>query len=76
METGLHKFHMLFQQLGLPAEAADIERFITDHRPLPAELKLADAPFWNDSQRRLLCQSLADDADWSSLVDQLSVSLR
>lgn len=76
MESGQHKFCELFKQLGLPADGQSIERFIATHRPLPRGLKLADAVFWNDSQRGLLRQSIADDADWAPLVDQLSVRLR
>jgi len=76
MESGLHKFCELFQQLGLPADVPSIERFIASHRPLPADVRLADAPFWSDSQRALLRQSISDDADWAALVDQLSLRMR
>ena len=76
MESGLHQFFELFKQLGLPADEPAIERFITTHRPLPPELKLADAPFWSESQRALLRQSISEDADWAAVVDQLSVRLR
>lgn len=76
MEPVQHSFHQLFEQLGLPADAPSIERFIATHRPLPTGVRLADAPFWNDGQRALLRQAIADDADWAVLVDQLSLSLR
>lgn len=76
MESGQHRFCELFKQLGLPADGPSIESFIASHRPLPRGLRLADAPFWNDSQRALLRQSIADDADWAALVDQLSLRLR
>jgi len=76
MENEQHEFGELFQQLGLPADGPAIEHFITTHRPLPASLKMADAPFWNESQRALLRQSISEDANWAVLVDQLSVRLR
>jgi len=76
MESGQHKFCELFRQLGLPADGPSIEHFIATHRPLPAGLRMSDAHFWNEGQRALLRQAIADDADWAGLVDQLSVRLR
>lgn len=76
MENGQHQFCQLFKQLGLLADKQSIERFIVSHRLLPADMNLADAPFWDDAQRALLKQAHADDADWSALVDQLNLRLR
>ena len=43
MESPIHQLGDLFLQLGLPAEAPEIERFIAAHRPLPHGTALADA---------------------------------
>jgi len=76
MEAQQHEISKLFQQLGLPADKQSIETFITKHRPLPADMKLSEAPFWDDSQRAMLKQAYAEDADWAVLFDQLNVRLR
>jgi hypothetical protein len=75
MEQGQHELSDLFQQLGLPADAAAIEDFINAHRPLPDTVKVSEAPFWNKSQRTLLSQAIKDDADWAPWVDQLNTRL-
>ena len=41
----------LFAQLGLPAEAQQIEDFITARRPLANGVALYRAPFWSPAQR-------------------------
>ena len=46
METLQHSMSDLFSQLGLSTEPGEIERFIATHSPLPATVRLADAPFW------------------------------
>ena len=71
-----HRFTELFSQLGLPADAAAIEAFVTAHAPLPGDLRLEDAPFWSPSQARLLREELCVDADWSEVIDQLNLLLR
>lgn len=76
MESGAHTFSDLFRQLGLPADASAIERFLASHRPLPPGTSLEDAPFWTTGQRQLIREQLAHDADWSEVVDQLSLALR
>jgi hypothetical protein len=76
MEKSIHTLCDLFEQLGLPCSAADIDAFIDSHRPLAAQTALFDAPFWNPSQREFLSQQLSADADWAELVDQLNVRLR
>ena len=50
MESPFHPMADLFKQLGLAAEPADIDQFITTHRPLPAGVSLCDSPFWSPSQ--------------------------
>ncbi len=76
MEKAFHHFNELFAQLGLPSDEAGIRRFITRHRPLTPELRLADAPCWNETQARFLREAIAQDADWAELVDQLDLALR
>lgn len=76
MEPGTHSLSNLFEQLGLPGDAAGIEGFIAAHRPLAAGTALADAPFWSPAQARFLREEVAEDADWAELVDQLNLMLR
>ena len=51
MDANLHTMSNLFAQLGLPADPAAIEEFISRHRPLGNEIALYRASFWTDSQR-------------------------
>ena len=71
MESPIHRLGDLFRQLGLPDDPAAIENFIATHRPLPAGVALADAPFWTPSQAQFLREEINDDADWAELVDSL-----
>jgi Protein of unknown function (DUF2789) len=76
MDSPFHRFDELFAQLGLPADNASIARFIATHGPLPGGVRLEDAPFWSPAQARLLREELAEDADWSEVIDRLSLALR
>lgn len=76
MEQPVHPFSELFRQLGLPADAESIQRFIRLHAPLAGDVKLADAPFWNAAQASFLRDELREDADWAEVVDQLNGALR
>lgn len=76
MEQPVHPLAELFKQLGLPAEPNAIDRFITDHTPLAADVTLADAPFWSPTQAAFLREEILEDADWAEVVDQLNVALR
>jgi Protein of unknown function (DUF2789) len=75
MQGPFHRFHELFAQLGLPDDSASIERFIADHAPLPADVKLHAAPFWTAAQSSFLHESCMQDADWAEQADQLNVAL-
>ncbi|WP_377155107.1 DUF2789 domain-containing protein [Roseateles sp. UC29_93] len=75
MEATNHQFHELFDQLGLPSSEAEIREFIGQHRPLPGDVKITEAPFWSEQQSRLLKELLLQDADWAEVVDQLNVAL-
>ncbi|MGG5292029.1 DUF2789 domain-containing protein [Pseudomonas shirazensis] len=76
MEAPTHQFADLFMQLGLENDAQSIDQFITLHSPLKNEIKLVDAPFWNDSQRAFLKEAVLEDADWAIPFDQLNEALR
>ena len=76
MQDHHHRFADLFEQLGLPADPKGIAAFIAAHRPLAAEIRLEDAPFWSPAQATLLREEIVRDADWAELVDQLNVALR
>lgn len=75
MDQPFHPFHELFAQLGLPDDEASITAFIKQHSPLPADMRLADAPFWTESQARLLKEQFIEDAEWVEVVDQLNLAL-
>lgn len=64
----------LFLQLGLDADEAAIAQFIKTHQ-LPADVRLAEAPYWNDAQRQFLSEQIKEDAAWAIVVDQLNESL-
>ncbi|MEY4907632.1 MAG: hypothetical protein RL260_1350 [Pseudomonadota bacterium] len=76
MDTLFHSMQELFAQLGLNDEPAAIRAFIAQHRPLPLEIRLFDAPFWSPSQRALIREKLQEDGDWSVLIDTLNTQLR
>ena len=76
MESCVHSLRNLFEQLGLPAEEADIARFVATHRPLAAGIALADPPCWSVAQAQFLREEIAEDADWAEIVDQLNLMLR
>jgi len=76
MDTSPHTLHSLFDQLGLPSWEEAIARFVDDHGPLDAQIELADAGFWSDSQRAFLKESILQDSDWAEVVDQLDALLR
>ena len=75
MEQPIHSLASLFKQLGLDADAASIDAFIASHSPLPAGMKIGDAPFWTPSQAALLKEEVLDDADWAVVVDELNMLL-
>lgn len=76
METPIHPLSALFAQLGLPDDAASIDRFIARHAPLDGAIPLAAAPFWTPAQAAFLREEIAEDADWAEVVDTLNARLR
>ncbi|WP_338416130.1 DUF2789 domain-containing protein [uncultured Sphaerotilus sp.] len=76
MDSLFHSMKELFAQLGLDDDPAAIRAFIAQHRPLPLETRLFDAPFWSPSQSALIREKLQEDGDWSVLIDTLNTQLR
>jgi hypothetical protein len=76
MENLQYAFHELFAQLGLPNDAHSIAQFLQTHRPLPGDVALPDAYFWNPAQETFLRESLLEDNGWAQQVDALSEALR
>ncbi|GAB1406640.1 DUF2789 domain-containing protein [Thermomonas brevis] len=74
MDTTASTMTHLFQQLGLPAGKDEIAAFIDAHQ-LAEDVRLSEAPFWNDGQRQFLREQLVVDADWAIVVDELSEAL-
>lgn len=76
MEQHHHDLNALFEQLGMDASPAAIQTFVRAHRPLAADIKLAEAPFWSASQSAFLREKVKEDADWAVVVDTLDAMLR
>lgn len=66
----------LFAQLGLDNSDSAIDAFVSKHRPLPAEVHIEDAPFWNESQKAFIKFEIEDDAEWAEVIDTLNGMLR
>ncbi len=76
METTFHPLKSLFEQLGLPADSDAIDQFIAMHAPLHPSILLAEASFWETSQKNFLRDELLKDADWTEIIDLLNAQLR
>ena len=77
MSDNFFRFHDLFAQLGLPNSPDAIAAFLNQHRPLPNDVLLADADFWDESQAQFIREKkLEDSPEWTQLIDQLSEALR
>jgi hypothetical protein len=76
MDQPVHPLKELFEQLGLPADAEAINRFIATHSPLPENITLSNAPFWTPAQAAFLREEFLEDADWIEIIDRLNVALR
>ncbi|MGS0681187.1 DUF2789 domain-containing protein [Shewanella sp. 125m-7] len=75
MDTTAQNFTQLFLQLGLESDDASIEAFISGHS-LANVIPLHEAPFWNKAQKHFLIESIAEDAQWSEVIDHLDTLLR
>ena len=69
-------FKNLFDQLGLLSDELSISGFLISHAPLADNIRLANAPFWSDSQAAFLREKISDDSEWAVVVDQLNTALR
>ncbi|MFH0256723.1 DUF2789 domain-containing protein [Vibrio rumoiensis] len=77
MEMHRHSLESLFEQLGLPSSADDINRFIHQHSSqLDHSQPIHRASFWTTSQSEFLKEAKKEDADWVEVVDQLDALLR
>ncbi|MBT9496054.1 MULTISPECIES: DUF2789 domain-containing protein [Zoogloea] len=76
MESHTHSIANLFAQLGLPNDEEAINTFIGTHAPLPHDVQLTNASFWTPAQATFLKTEIAEDADWSAVIDTLDVQLR
>jgi len=76
MDTSIHSLQTLFCQLGLADDEEQINAFIEKHGPLPLNIVISEANFWNESQAAFLAKSVEEDSDWCELVDELNCLLR
>jgi uncharacterized protein involved in type VI secretion and phage assembly len=76
MESHIHSLNALFEQLGLPSSDDEIQAFIQAHQAITPATCLSGADFWTPSQAAFLAEAIAEDADWSRVVDELDVRLR
>ncbi|MFM9155739.1 MAG: DUF2789 family protein [Polynucleobacter victoriensis] len=67
-----HSLEDLFAQLGLSSDAESIERFISEHRPIPNEVALYRASIWSSTQRTFLKEELIGDGEWALTIDELN----
>ncbi|PRA33075.1 DUF2789 domain-containing protein [Pseudomonas poae] len=74
MDAPIPTLETLFEQLGLESTPDAIDAFIVAH-PLPADVKLIDAPFWSAQQASFLKEELREDAEWAIAVDELNQRL-
>jgi hypothetical protein len=76
VEPPIHNLVALFKQLGLDNSKEAIEDFINKNKPLPGNVELHQAQFWNQSQASFLKEAIEADSDWAETVDILNVLLR
>jgi len=76
MDTSDHNsMTVLFEQLGLAAEADQIRKFLSEHRLFDNQ-RIEQADYWTPAQAAFLQQAIAEDSDWAELVDHLDAALR
>ena len=76
MEDSTPSMTRLFDQLGLPSRPAEIQLFFAEHRPLPEETVLFEAPFWTQSQAEFLRAEMQGDTDWAVVIERVNAALR
>ncbi len=75
MDTSKHDMNGLFNQLGLDSTRSGIYHFVKSHN-IEADVTIDEAPFWSSSQASFIADSIAEDGDWSEIIDQLDAMLR
>lgn len=75
MLPNTHELHHLFDQLGLPSEEADIDRFLARHH-LQDDERIFQAQFFTPQQQAFLKEGWKADSDWCTPIDQLDLRLR
>lgn len=76
MEPITHNMNALFAQLGLDNSDEAIEAFIASTDSIAGDVPLHGAEFWSSSQAAFLKEAIAEDSDWSEVVDALNARLR
>lgn len=74
MTDGERNINMLFEQMGMDGDDAAVEEFIRNNQ-LPQSVKLSDATFWTDNQRKFLKDEYHADAGWIEIIDELNTRL-
>ena len=74
MTDGERNINMLFEQMGMDGDDAAIEAFIQKNQ-LPQSVKISDATFWTDNQRKFLKDEYRADAGWIEIIDELNTRL-
>lgn len=75
MDIMTHDLGALFAQLGLDSDPASIDAFIAKNYPLPDDVKVSQAHFWSENQKRFLKEEMLIDAQWAPAVDELNARL-
>lgn len=76
MDRSKHDLAGLFAQLGLDDTRSGIYHFVKLHKIRQDDVLLAQAEFWSSSQASFIADELAQDGDWSEIIDQLDAMLR
>ncbi len=76
MDTSNHcSMKTLFEQMGMDSSIVGMNKFLREHRLFEHQV-IAQADFWTPSQAAFIVEAIAQDSDWSELVDQLDAALR
>jgi hypothetical protein len=76
MDRSNHNIPTLFAQLGLDNTRSGIYHFVKLHKIADNRTRLSQAEFWSPSQASFIEDALAEDGDWSEVIDQLDAMLR
>ena len=76
MDLSEHTLNNLFQQLGLPDSAQEINNFIASHKGIDKMIPLHEADLWSTAQAAFLKESMEQDSDWVEVIDHLDAMLR